>query len=106
MTIWGDFELTNTHDASEQIIVKNTHEALITQEQWDMVQELHQRKRRTPMQMDEPNLFSGLVFCMDCQKPLVLTPWLLLTTTLCAIKGKGDLLLPLHQRAGFNSYHP
>ncbi|WP_312810577.1 recombinase family protein [Sedimentibacter sp.] len=60
------------HDASEQILVKNTHEALITQEQWDMVQELRQRKKRTPKQMDEPNLFSGLVFCMDCEKPLVL----------------------------------
>ncbi|MGQ5712420.1 recombinase family protein [Desulforudis sp. DRI-14] len=60
------------HDESEQILVENTHEALITQEQWDMVQELRQRKKRTPKQMDEPNLFSGLVHCIDCGKPLVL----------------------------------
>lgn len=60
------------HDEAEQILVKNTHEALITQEQWDLVQELRQRKKRTPKQMDEPNLFSGLVFCADCGKPLVL----------------------------------
>lgn len=60
------------HDESEQILVKNTHEALITQEQWDLVQELRQRKKRTPKQMEEPNLFSGLVFCADCGKPLVL----------------------------------
>lgn len=60
------------HDEAEQILVKNTHEALITQEQWDLVQELRQRKKRTPKQMDEPNLFSGLVFCTDCGKPLVL----------------------------------
>lgn len=60
------------HDESEQILVENTHEALITQEQWDMVQELRQHKKRTPKQMDEPNLFSGLVHCIDCGKPLVL----------------------------------
>ena len=60
------------HDESEQILVENTHEALITQEQWDMVQELRQRKKRTPKQMEEPNLFSGLVHCIDCGKPLVL----------------------------------
>lgn len=60
------------HDESEQILVENTHEALITQEQWNMVQELRQRKKRTPKQMDEPNLFSGLVHCIDCGKPLVL----------------------------------
>lgn len=48
------------HDEAEQILVKDTHEALITQEQWDLVQELQQRKKRTPKQMDEPNLFSGL----------------------------------------------
>lgn len=60
------------HDESEQILVENTHEALITQEQWDMVQELRQRKKRTPKQMEEPNLFSGLVYCIDCGKPLVL----------------------------------
>lgn len=60
------------HDEAEQILVKDTHEALITQEQWDLVQELRQRKKRTPKQMDEPNLFSGLVFCADCGKPLVL----------------------------------
>lgn len=37
-----------------------------------MVQELCQGKKRTLKQMDEPNLFSGLVFCADCGKPLVL----------------------------------
>ena len=60
------------HGEAEQILVENTHEALITQEQWDMVQELRQRKKRTPKHMEEPNLFSGLVYCADCGKPLVL----------------------------------
>ena len=57
---------------SEQFVVKNTHEALIIQEQWDIVQEVRQHKKRVPKHMDEPNIFSGLVFCADCGKPLVL----------------------------------
>ncbi len=57
---------------SEQILVKNTHEPLVTQERWDIVQTVRQHKKRTPKQMDEPNMFSGLVYCADCGKPLVL----------------------------------
>ena len=57
---------------SEQVIVKNTHPALVTQEQWDIVQDVRKHKKRTPKHMDEPNIFSGLAFCMDCGKPMVL----------------------------------
>ena len=57
---------------SEQVLVENTHEALVTQERWDIVQAVRQHKKRTPKQMDEPNMFSGLVYCADCGKPLVL----------------------------------
>ena len=57
---------------SEQVLVENTHEALVTQERWDIVQTVRQHKKRTPKQMDEPNMFSGLVYCADCGKPLVL----------------------------------
>ena len=60
------------HAEAEQILVQDTHEALITQELWNMVQELRQRKKRVPKHMDEPSLFSGLVFCADCGKPLTL----------------------------------
>lgn len=51
---------------------KNTHQPLISQEQWEIVQEVRQHKKRTAKHMDEPNVFSGLVFCADCGKPLVL----------------------------------
>ncbi|UOO37949.1 recombinase zinc beta ribbon domain-containing protein [Oscillospiraceae bacterium CM] len=91
------------HDESEQILVKDTHEALITQEQWDLVQELRQRKKRVPKQMEEPNLFSGLVFCTDCGKPLVLhrahTMEAVKNDFMCYTykkKGQGGLLIPLH----------
>lgn len=60
------------HPESEQILVENTHEPLITQELWDIVQEVRQHKKRTSKQMDEPNMFSGLVYCADCGKTLVL----------------------------------
>ena len=57
---------------SEQCLVKNTHQPLITQEQWEIVQEVRQHKKRMAKHMDEPNIFSGLVFCADCGKPMVL----------------------------------
>lgn len=60
------------HPESEQILVENVHEPLITQELWDIVQDVRQHKKRTPKQMDEPNMFSGLVYCADCGKTLVL----------------------------------
>ena len=57
---------------SEQILVKNTHAPLVSQELWAIVQEVRQHKRRPPKHMEEPNLFSGLVYCSDCGKYLVL----------------------------------
>lgn len=57
---------------SDHILVENTHEALITQQQWDIIQDVRAHKKRIPKKMDEPNIFSGLVFCPDCGKPLVL----------------------------------
>ena len=59
-------------EESEHILVENTHEALITQKQWEIVQDVRAHKKRIPKKMDEPNIFSGLVFCPDCGKPLVL----------------------------------
>ena len=57
---------------NEQIIVKNTHEPLIDQELWEIVQDVRSHKRRPPKHMDVPNMFAGLVFCADCGKPMVL----------------------------------
>ena len=57
---------------SEQILVKNTHAPLVSQELWEIVQEVRRHKRRPPKHMEEPNLFSGLVYCSDCGQCLVL----------------------------------
>ena len=51
---------------SEWLKFENTHEPLISQELWDIVQDIRKHKKRPPKQMDTPNLFSGLVFCGDC----------------------------------------
>ena len=56
---------------SDWLIFENTHEALVDQETWDIVQEVRSHKRRRT-NMDEQNMFSGLVFCADCGKPMVL----------------------------------
>ena len=57
---------------SEQIVVENTHEPLISQEQWDIVQDVRRHKKRTRKLMDEPSLFSGIAYCADCGRPMVL----------------------------------
>ncbi len=56
----------------EQVLVKNTHEALVDQELWDTVQRIREHKRRPPKHMDEPGLFAGLVYCADCCGYMVL----------------------------------
>ncbi len=57
---------------SEQILVENTHVPLISMEVWEIVQDVREHKRRPPKHMEEPNLFSGLVYCADCGKYMVL----------------------------------
>ena len=57
---------------SEYALVENTHPALISQELWDIVQDVRTHKKRTAKQMDEPNIFSGLAYCADCGRSMVL----------------------------------
>lgn len=47
------------------VVFENTHEALVTQEQWDIVQKNRQQRRR-PTRMGDMGMFSGLLFCADC----------------------------------------
>ncbi|HPW41019.1 MAG TPA: recombinase family protein [Bacillota bacterium] len=56
---------------AEQLRFENTHEPLITQEIWSIVQDIRKRKRRRA-NMAEQNMFSGLVYCLDCNQTLVL----------------------------------
>lgn len=61
----------------KQAIFENTHEAIIDQETWELVQKNRQQRRRTT-KMGDMGLFSGLVYCADCGKLLHLcrtTSW-------------------------------
>lgn len=52
---------------SEWLRFENTHEAIIDQELWNIVQEVRKHKKRTSKRIDErPSPFSGMVYCADC----------------------------------------
>ena len=53
------------------IIFENTHEPIVTQQQFDLVQELRKNKRRQQRQ-ETPNPFSGICYCADCGKKMYL----------------------------------
>ncbi|MGN0630898.1 MAG: recombinase family protein, partial [Ruminococcus sp.] len=53
------------------LIFENTHEAIVTQQEFDLVQELRKNKRR-PTKHEEFNPFSGMVYCADCGKKMYL----------------------------------
>ncbi|MBO4877706.1 MAG: recombinase family protein [Ruminococcus sp.] len=55
----------------EWLIFENTHEPIITQQQFDLVQELRKNKRRQQRQ-GTPNPFSGICYCADCGKKMYL----------------------------------
>ncbi len=51
--------------------IENTHEPLIDQITWNIVQDIRRHKRRRE-NMAEQNIFSGLVYCKDCGGTMVL----------------------------------
>lgn len=53
------------------LIFENTHEPIVTQQEFDLVQELCKNKRR-PTKHEEVNPFSGICYCADCGKKLYL----------------------------------
>lgn len=53
------------------MIFENTHEAIISKHDFDLVQELRKNKRRN-QKHGEINPFSGMVYCADCGKKMYL----------------------------------
>ncbi len=53
----------------DMAIFPDTQEAIVSQAQWDRVQELRQNKRRLA-KAERQGLFSGLLFCPDCGSKL------------------------------------
>ncbi len=54
-----------------QIRIENTHEAIIDQTTWDIVQSIRANKRRHTL-LGEVNKYSGLLYCSDCGSSLSL----------------------------------
>ena len=49
------------------LVVKNTHEPIISQEEYDLIQRLiTSRRRGKPGNMGYDNIFSGIIKCADC----------------------------------------
>lgn len=55
----------------EWVIFENTHEPIISQHDFDLVQELRKNKRRI-QRHEEINPFSGMVYCADCGSKMYL----------------------------------
>ena len=53
----------------DMFFLPDTQEAIVSQAQWDRVQELRKNKRR-PTKAERQGLFSGLLFCPDCGSKL------------------------------------
>ena len=53
----------------EHIIVRNTHEPIISRSDFEHVQELI-RHRQRPSRHNHPNLFKGILRCKNCGRPL------------------------------------
>ena len=53
----------------DMFFLPDTQEAIVSQAQWDRVQELRKNKRR-PTKTNRQGLFSGLLFCADCGSKL------------------------------------
>lgn len=61
------------NSADEWQIFKDTHEAIVSQEDFDLVQEIRKNKRRKLTRHNEVSPFSGMVYCADCGKRLYLS---------------------------------
>lgn len=57
------------NDPSEWVVFENTHEAIIDQETFDIVQRIREGRRR-PTPMGEMPILSGMLFCADCDSKL------------------------------------
>lgn len=57
---------------SEWVIVKNTHEPIISDKLFEQAQALRQKHQRTPKHQREVDLFSGFLRCADCGLKMII----------------------------------
>lgn len=53
----------------QQVMIENTHEAIVSQETWNIVQRLRSSKRRYT-KSSYKSIFAGILFCADCKSKL------------------------------------
>jgi DNA invertase Pin-like site-specific DNA recombinase len=53
----------------QQVMIENTHEAIVSQETWDIVHKLRDGKRRRT-KSGYKSIFAGILFCADCKSKL------------------------------------
>ncbi len=58
---------TLTNPVEDRMIFENTHEPIISQQDFDVVQEIRKNRRRK-QKTNQINPFSGIVYCADCGK--------------------------------------
>ena len=54
---------------NQQVMIENTHEAIVSQETWDIVHKLRDGKRRRT-KSGYKSIFAGILFCADCKSKL------------------------------------
>ncbi|MFI3325211.1 MAG: recombinase family protein [Clostridia bacterium] len=57
----------------EWVKFENTHEPLVSKDTWEICQNVRKNRKRPAKGELIPNMFSGMVFCNDCKKPLSFT---------------------------------
>jgi CTP:molybdopterin cytidylyltransferase MocA len=62
-------KVTIDNDPEDWLIFENTHEAIIDESTWKIVQKIRDGKRR-PSRLGEMGILSGMMFCADCGKKL------------------------------------
>ena len=53
----------------QQVMIENTHEAILNQQTWDIVHKLRDGKRRRT-KSGYKSIFAGILFCADCKSKL------------------------------------
>ena len=64
-------KIRKVKDESEWAVVENAHEAIITQAQFEVVQEVLGMDTCRAAGEDEIYPFSGMIYCADCQSPMI-----------------------------------
>jgi hypothetical protein len=66
------YKAKRTHQADRDnwIITENTHEAIVDQNTWNIVQKLREKNKKKQTNLGEMGVLNGLLYCYDCKQRL------------------------------------